>query len=1034
MRKIFEFAVNQPIFVNLLTVLVIVAGLMSMAALNRDTFPNIQLDIVMISTNYPGATPKEIEKLITIPLEKELQEVSDIKEMVSSSLEGTSLISIELEPDAPDKRKIISDIQRAVDRADDLPDDLKRKPMVNEIETRNRPVVEVSLSGDLSLDELTKHAKALETRLLDLDNIAKVNRSGWRDREIWVEVDPVKVKEYYFSMAEIVSILKKRNVSIPGGTIIIGPKESIVRTTGEFEKASEIEPIVLRANERGHFLQIKDLATVTDTFEPISIVHRANGRRAINLIAVKKERGDTITVVENIREVVAEYRRGAPDTLKISLVNDASYYVKRRLNVLVNNAWIGIVMVLFCLFLFLNSRVAIATSLGIPMAFLTTFIVMWYSGLTINLITMFGLIMVLGMIVDDAIIIAENVHRHMENGIPPKKAAVLGAMEVWRPVVTTVITTIAAFAPLMLMSGIMGKFIRYIPLIVIVALLSSLLEAFIMLPSHLVTVESIPKGKLLAKFNSGAFTRWFSRVTSKYIDFLYVLIKNRWKFVSIVVVFFIVSFYVGFIHIPFVLFPQKGIEAFFIRVKAPVGTPVEVTENRMKPIEIAVSEIPDSELDDYLSFAGISQQDDIDPFSKRASHVGQVVVFLKPSSERHMKADDIVDRLRERTKDVKGFEEISFEKVRHGPPVGEPIVIRVRGEKFDELATVAKEIKSYLSDVEGVSDIKDSYELGKDEIQVKVNSEAASKAGLSVSDIALAVRTAFEGAIATTIKQSDEEIDVRVRYPDKLRYSKDALSQVLIPNGRGKLIPIESVATFESFPGISSIHHFDRKRTVIVTAIVDEKNATSMGVVKKVQVEFEDLVKKYPEVSLNYGGEWEKTQESLASLKIAMVAAVLIIFLVLAFQFQSLLQPMIVMIAVPYGFVGIVWAFLLHGEPKSFLAMVGAVGLAGVVVNNSIVMIDFINKAKSGGMSLREAIVEAARIRLRPIILTTITTVVGILPVAYGIMGADPFLMPMALAIGWGLIFATLCTLLVTPCIYAVIDDVRLWFAKHVPI
>lgn len=1032
MKKIFEFAVHQPIFVNLLTILVLVAGVMSLLSLNRDTFPNVQLDIVTVTTNYPGATPQEIEKLIAIPLEKELKEVGDIKEMVSSSIEGRSMISIEIEPDAPDKRKVVSDIQRAVDRADDLPTDLKDKPVVYEIETRNRPVVEVSLSGEMPSDELVKHARALEMELLELPHMAKINRSGWREQEIWVEVDPEKVNEYYLSLVDIVESLRKQNVSIPGGTVIIGPKESVLRTTGEFESASGVEPIVLRANERGHWVQVKDVAKVSDTFEPITIIGRTNGTRAINLIAVKKERGDAINVVEQIRKVVDDYRKIAPPELKISLVNDFSYYVKRRLNVLVNNGWLGVILVLTCLFLFLSSRVAIATALGIPMAFLATFIVMSYSGLTINLITMFGLIIVLGMIVDDAIIISENVHRHIEKGMDPRQAAVTGAHEVWRPVVATVVTTVAAFAPLMFMSGIMGKFIMYIPLIIIVALLSSLTEAFIMLPSHLVTLERIPKGRLYRRLHTGVFTKWFERMLERYSRSLEWLIRKRWKVVGIVIVFFIVSFYVGFIHLPMVLFPQKGIDAFFIRVKAPVGTPVEVTEEMMIPIEEAVAEIPRDEWNDFVTQVGISQQDDIDPFSKRASHVGQISVYLKPVSERKLKVDDIIEKLRERTKDVQGFTEITFDKVRHGPPVGEPVVVRVRGDEFNELNIVAERVKDFLKTIPGVSDIKDSYEIGKEEIRVKVDEKAAARAHLGVEDVAFAVRAAFEGVLATTVKKSDEEIDVRVRYPDELRYREGALEKVMIPNGRGDLIPIVAVATFESTPGINAIHHYDRKRTIVVTAVVDEKKATSVGVTKSVQDHFRDVAREHPGVSISFGGEWEETQESLASLKIAMVAAALFIFLVLAFQFQSLLQPIIVMIAVPYGFVGIVWAFLFHMEPKSFLAMVGAVGLAGVVVNNSIVLIDFINKAKVDGMTLREAIVEAARIRFRPIILTTITTVFGLLPTAYGIMGADPFLEPMALAIGWGLLFATACTLTVTPCVYAVVDDMRVWILRKI--
>ncbi len=587
-------------------------------------------------------------------------------------------------------------------------------------------------------------------------------------------------------------------MSIPGGTVIVGPKESLIRTTGEFYSAKDIAPVVLRANERGNWVQVDDVSEVSDTFEPITTIQRANGHRAINLVIVKKERSDAIDIVDDVKSSVEAFKSGAPSTLEISTVNDFSYYVKRRLSVLVSNGWMGMALVLVCLFMFLSSRVAIATAIGIPTAFLMTFIVMTYAGITINLLTMFGLIIVLGMIVDDAIIISENVHRHIEDGMPPDEAAIAGAHDVWRPVLSTVVTTIFAFAPLMFMTGIMGKFIMYIPLIVIIALVSSLAQAFFILPSHLVTMEKIPRGSFLLKFSSGCFSRWFKSISERYAVLLGKLLNRRLQVAAGASVFFIVSIYVGIFHIPLVLFPQKGIEAFFIRLKAPVGTPVEEMEKRLLPVELLVEGISKEEMDDYITQVGIMQQDDIDPFSERASHVAQIAVYLKPSSMRKMTADEIVDDLRKKVESVDGFKEITFEKVRPGPPVGQPVVVRVRGEELPDIEKAAEEIKDYLRGIKGVSDIKDSYELGKDEIIVDVDSSIASRATLGVEDIAIAIRTAFEGLIATTIKKADEEIDVRVRYPDALRYKEGALDKVAIPNGRGDLIPIEVVAKFRT--------------------------------------------------------------------------------------------------------------------------------------------------------------------------------------------------------------------------------------------
>jgi len=1024
-KRIFEFSVRQPLFVNLLTILVFVAGFMALVRLNRDIFPNVSLDIVIVSTAYPGAPPQETEKLITIPLEKELKEVSDIKEMTSLSIEGSSQIYIEIEPDAPNKSKVVSDIQRAVDKAKDLPEDLLDDPMVLELEMRDHPVIEVSLSGDLPESEMIEHARVLERMILDLPGISKVLRSGWRDEEIWVEVDPEKVSEYKLSLAEVVMALKRRNVSIPGGSVILGNTEKLVRTTGEFETAPEVEEVVLRANELGHWVQVKDVARVSNDFEPYTVIHRTDGRRAINLIAVKKESADVITMVGQVKRVAEDYREIAPPGLDINLVNDLSYYVKRRLNVLVNNGWIGVLLVVICLFLFLSSRIAFVTAIGIPMAFLMTFIAMYYSGITVNLLTMFGLIMVLGMIVDDAIIISENVYRRISEGMAAEDAAIVGADEIWKPVVTTVLTTIAAFVPLMFMSGIIGKFVLYIPLVVIIALLSSLAQAFIILPSHIVTIEKLHYFRMFRRLHTGLISHVFERFQGRYVNFLRKVIGRRYLVVSIAVTFIIASIYIGIVHVPFVLFPQRGIDAFFVRAKAPVGTPVERTEEMMKRIEAEVAKLPQSEMDNFITQVGVQQQEVNDPQSEQASHLAQIQVILKPESEREMTSDELIAVLREGTKGFDEFDEISFENVRPGPPVGKPVMVRIRGEKLDELDAIADEMKAYLKTIPGVSDIRDDYERGKDEIRVKVDERTASRADLSVEDVALTVRTAVEGSIATTIKEAEEEIDVRVRLPDEWRYREGVLDRIFIPNNMGYLVPIKAVVQFDEVPGINAIRHYDRQRTVNVTANVDEERATSTSVVRAVSERFKDLPKEHPGVSLYFGGEYEKTEESLEDLKLAMVMAAFVILIILVFEFQSILQPLIVLLAVPYGFVGFTWAFIVHQEPKSFIAMMGVVGLAGVVVNNSIVFIDFVNKARGAGHNLRSSLIEAARLRLRPIMITTITTVLGLLPVAYGIMGSDPFLKPMALAIGWGLAFATCCTLIVTPALYAVIDDIR---------
>lgn len=1013
---------------NLLSLIIVIAGIMAIIRLNRDIFPNVNLDLVVINTSYPGATPSEIEKRITIPIEKELKKVDDLKEIRSASIEGASNIVVEIEPDADNKDKIVNDIQRAADRAEDLPADLKDKPVVTELQMKNHPVVTLSMSSeDIPELKMVDYAKALETRLLDHPDIASVSRYGWRDREIWVEVDPEKAAEYYLPLALIISMLDEHNVNISGGSIIENGKENLIRASGEFEKADDVKKVVLRANERGNWVQVSDIAKVSDSFEREKLITRTDGHFSINLVAVKKERGDAIKMVEEIKKIAKDFESNIPG-LKIAFVDDASFYIKRRLNVLKSNGWLGVILVILTLFVFLSSRAAIVTAVGMPIAFLTTFAVLYWSGLTINLITMVGLIIVLGMVVDDAIVVSENVFRLTENGMPPKQAAVEGALQVWKPVLTSILTTISAFLPLMFMSGIIGKFVLYIPIVVIVALMASLLQAFGQLPSHLAEMERLPHFSLFSRFKKrrNGIEKDIDRIADFNVKILGWILQRRYKVLAVVIVTFIVTTIVALYVLPFTLFPSRGIDAFFIKAKTPLGTPIRETESRMAELEKRFEKaMPKGEMDNYVTLVGIQQEGTEDPHAKHGDQFAQINVFLKPHVDRKYDAPELIKIVKEKVGEMPVFEELTYEAVRPGPPVGKAVEVHVRGEDLSVLEEISDKIKEFLAGIPGVSAIKDSHEPGKNELNLKINEYATSRAGLTIGDVALAVRASIDGAIATKIRKSDEEIDIRVLYPDKLRYDPDVLKKILISNDKGNLIPLTAVADFEEKPGILAINHFDRMRTITVTAETDERRATSITVTKQIEKFFRGISKNYSGYSLSYGGEWEKTMQSFRDFGFAIVIACLVIFLILTFEFKSLVQPLIVMFTIPYGFVGITWAFLIHNEPKSFLALFGAVGLAGVVVNASIVLIDFINKQVAEGYEICDAITRAVHVRLRPIFMTTFTTMAGILPVAYGIMGSDPFLKPMALALGWGLPVAALGTLLVTPCFYKIVDDIR---------
>jgi multidrug efflux pump subunit AcrB len=1029
-----KFSIRQNIFVNLLSLVIIIGGIIALFTLNKETFPNVSFDLVTINTLYPGAPPEEIEKLITTPIEKELNEVDGIDEILSNSFESLSYITVKIDPDIKNKDRVVNDIQRAVDRVKDLPEDAE-EPVVFKITTKQIPIIEIALSGEISEGKLQHYTDILKDRIIDIKGVASVEKRGYRNREVWIEVDPQKIDSFHVSLKEIMLALARQNISIPAGKLTDSNKEFRIRTTGEFRTPKEIEEVIIRANDTGNWLKIKDVAVVKDTFEEEDIINRCGGRRSISLIVTKKEKGDALYIVNRIKEEIKEFKTTTKD-VNIATMNDFSYYIKRRLNVLRNNGWIGICLVLISLFFFLNSRIAIITAIGIPIAFLATFCVMVYLGMSINLLSMFGLIVVLGMLVDDGIIIAENSYRYLEAGLSPREAAVKGASEVMKPVTATILTTVAAFSPLLFMSGLIGKFVRDIPIIVIIALTASLFEAFVILPSHFADFARITKAKLTSspslekKSKKEVFkARFFEKYLSFYTRLLNAALNRRYRVIGILIIAFIFLLILAFTFIKFTLFPAGGVEEFYIRAEAAEGTPLEVTGELIKPLEEMVETIPDNELDTYVTQIGstVGLKNIIDPRFKKGSNYAQITVYLSPISKRKRSAQEIIESLRPLTKDIRGFKEITFEELKEGPPVGAPIQVRIRGEKFSTLEEIASRYVKYLKTIDGVTDISHDYRLGKYEMRVVVDEESATKAGLTVGDVAESVRYAFEGGVATSIKptKAEEEIDVVVKFPEVYKETKSSFDKIYIPNKMNNLIPLNAIAKIRQVKGLEYIKHLDGKRVVTVTANVNEKKITSVRANKLLRRKFRDIERDYPGYSIKYGGEREETLESIQGFFKAFGVAFLLIFLILSTTFRSLWQPFVVLLAVPFGLMGVIIAFFMHNVPLSFLALMGIVGLNGVVVNDSIILVDFINKLRGNKAKRRTSIVEAGRLRLRPVSLTTITTVLGLAPVAYGIGGFDPFLRPMALAISWGLLFSSALTLIVIPCVYAILDDIH---------
>ncbi|EQA37495.1 export membrane protein [Leptospira inadai serovar Lyme str. 10] len=1076
MKTILEYFLSKSIFVNLLTFLIIMFGGLTAILMNREAFPNINFDIVSISTLYPGASPQEVEKLVTNPLEKAIKEVDGIKEYRSASIEGRSGIVVTLDPDAKDSQKVVDDIKSAIDRVEDIPEDAE-DPIVTEITTARTPVIEVSVTlknDDGSVEsekKLKAHAKIVEQSLLDISGVAKVVRRGWRDTEMQVDLNPSSLNSHYLTGQDVISALRNRNVNVPGGNVTGSENEIILRTVGEFDTPEEISRVHVRGNEIGYAIRVQDVSKVTEGLKEADYLENVNGRKTVALTVLKRQSSDAIKVVDDVKKTVEKFRQNNKE-FEYAFVNDLSKYIRRRLNVLISNAGFGMVLVTASLFFFLGWRVALMTALGIPVSFGATFILMNYFGLTLNLISMFGLVLVVGILVDDAIIICENVYRYIEEGLPPYEATLKGTLEVVSPVTATVTTTIAAFAPMLFMSGIFGKFVYSIPLVVIIALCASLSEAFFILPNHLYDINkrNVKTGEI--KGESG----WFARFrNTKYIPVLKFSLAHPWAMTFGIVGLLIVSFIILANYPRFKLFPGS-VDQFYAKITAKTGASLTETYRYLKVIEKEIAKIPPEDLENFATRVGIIQANPNDPFTKRGKHFGMTMAYLTAEENRKKchKTDDIIRRLRKKTlwllndesrkieegrikketadkKDECDTDEptaipeefaslrgklvaLEYEKLSGGPPVGKPIAIEIRGDEYDTLLKIAAEYKDVLGKVNGVTDIADDFNEGKDEVRIKVSESLASTAGVSVSRVAQAINTAFQGTVATKIKRTDEEVEVKVRFPESYRQSVGSLNHVYVSNLQGKMIPVSRLITIQKNPGFSNINHLDGKRVMTVSANLasgKNTNPSKANSESKKLADARKILEKYPGYTVRFGGENKDTDDSFKSLGLAFAAAFLIIYIILASLFGSLLQPLVVVSAIPFSFIGVILAFVSHGEYFGFLAFLGIVGLSGVVVNDSIVLVDFANSLRKNNPNkdIIEVLLETGNLRLRAVILTTVTTVLGLLPTAYGIGGFDPFLVPMALAFGWGLAFASLVTLVMVPVFYLHLYRYQTWFS-----
>jgi multidrug efflux pump len=1009
------FFVKNPVFVNLLLLLTVLSGGYFYATMTREVFPEIPLDLVAISTTYTDISPRQIEKEITIPIEDAVHAITGVDEVKSRSLEGVSMIELALEQGA-DVTKVAQDVRSEIERSVDLPEDAD-DPAVIEIESQF-PVINVTVHGDAPEADLRLVAKDLESGIEGIRGVASVVMTGYREREVSVELDPLRLAAFRVGAAEVADAVAARNLDLPAGVIRGDRTEYLVRTVGEYADPTRLADVVVRRSPDGRHLRVGDVADVKVAYEEELAFGKLAGERAIALEVSKKRKGDTIGIVQQVRQVVDRVQAAAPPGVAITTTRDGSVWIQSRLKTLYVNGTIGFVLVCLTLFALLDWRMAFWAAVGIPTSFLMAFVFMQAAGMSINMLSLFALIVVLGLIVDDAIIVTENVYRYLLRGMEPRIAAVIGSAEVMMPVLAATTTTMAAFLPMLLMTGIMGKFMKVIPTVVVFCLVATMIESLVMLPSHL---AEFSRGLAGGVRREG---RRFVALRRRYTRLIVRALRHRYVTVGMLLAAAVVSVFVMRYHMRFVLFNTKDLPGFAVMVETPEGTSLTQTERVLAQVEKVGQQLPPTDLNAMVTLVG-SQFDIATGRSTQGSNLGMIYFELAHFDDPDRRNGYVVlNDFRQRLTGITGYESLRVIETQGGPPVGRAVEVKVRGDDVAVLRTIAREIQDDLSRTPGVFDVASDDVLGKQELTVRVDEDRAALYGLNAAAIARVVRIAFEGEEVSEIRRGNDTLKVMVRHAGGYADRPQELDQVRLWSPAAGWVPLTSVARVELAQGPSAILRKDRKRTILVSAAVNKEVITSTEANRLVKAHFADVPRRFPGYELVYGGENERQMESLYSLAKASALAVLLIYLILGTLFRSFVQPLVIMSTVPFAFIGVVVGHLVMMQPLGLLSLIGLAGLVGVVVNDSLVLVAFVNSARARGASRWISVVRSARHRLRPILLTSVTTILGLLTLSFQTRGQAAYLAPMAISIVWGLAFATVLTLVMVPCVLSILDDI----------
>jgi len=1028
MHSLIAWFARNSVAANLLMVFIIAWGLFTLSSrLPLEVFPSFELDRISIRAPFPGASPTEVEKGVTIKIEEAVQDVQGVKRITSSALEGLGSVQLELASGA-DAQQVLEDAKQQVDQIGDFPSDVETPELY--IPSRSREVISVILSADMPEKELRLLASSVRDDLEALPDVSSVELSGARRYEMSIEVSGDTLLQYNLTLPDIITAINGSSLDAAAGSIQSAGGKVLLRTNAQAESAEDFNQIAVVTRPDGTRVTLGDIAEVKDGFAEEKLEQRYNGLRTIEIDVYRTGLQSAITVADAVKQYIVESEVKLPHGVTMGYWRDSSRVVKARLNTLLKSAVQGGLLILILLTLFLRFWVALWVFIGVPVSILGGIALMPVLGVSINLLSLFAFILVLGIVVDDAIVTGENIYTHMRKNPDRVNAAIAGAQEVAVPVTFGVLTTVAAFVPLLLIEGVRGKIFAQIPLIVIPVLLFSIIESKFVLPSHMshLNFHSKKRPNAFVRFQQRFATGFEWLIENAYQPALAAALRNRYMVLSIFIAVAILVFsMVSSGHVRFIFFPRVQSEVARVNLEMVDGTPFETTQKHIDNIADKVQGLQQKYIDPDTGesvIEAVMSTTGSGGGSTFASHRGRVMFEIAPPGERtiDVTSRQLVGELRRSIGSIPGANNISYRaEIGRG---GSPIDVQISGSDFAQLTQAAALVKNNLAGYTGTSDISDSFEGGKQEIKLRVKPEALLL-GITPAILSQQVRPAFMGSEVQSLQRNRDDVKVVVRYPAAERKSVDSLLRLNIVAPNGDSVPLDAIAEVELGRSYAAISRVDRRRTINVTADIDKETA-DIEAIKTGLLEYAETLRvKFPALRFSLEGEAREQRESFASLKTGLLFVLLVIYALLAIPFRSYVQPIIVMSVIPFGVVGGILGHMIMGMSLSIMSYMGMLALCGVVVNDSLVLVDYVNRRRREGTEQFSAVKRAGVARFRAVILTSLTTFFGLVPLIFETSTQAQFLIPMAVSLGFGILFATLVTLVLIPVNYLILEDIR---------